>query len=181
MATHSRTVRPLLLPTVCLAWSISGSVLAQPQRDLAEVEVRPADRGQAREQRLEKTMEFKHSMVFEAEAKRQYCSARVELEYTQMNTLAWAAGTIHTPDCGAASGEYTIAVRYRDEGGQLHTLESNEAWRRDDDQPVRFESKYSIGENVDLIRVRARKIRCVCTPETTDDGVGEPNAGGEHQ
>ena len=117
---------------------------------------------------LETDIEFRHKVTLEASQKTRICSARVEIEYSQRNTMAEADGTIHTADCEAASGVYTIAARIKDESGQIHTIENQKSWSRSDDQPVHFSEELFIGENVDLIRVRARKIKCECTAATAD-------------
>lgn len=111
---------------------------------------------------LETDMEFRHKMTLEAPERTRVCSARVEIEYSQRNTIAEAEGTIHTEDCDAASGVYTISARYKDEIGEIHNAESEMRWSRSDDQPVHFADELVIGEDVDLIRVRARKIKCEC-------------------
>ena len=133
------------------------------------------------EMRIERNMEFRHKMTLEAQRANHLCSARVEIEYLQNNTLAWAGGTIDTRDCAAASGAYTLQVRYRDAQGEVKTLESEETWRRDDDQPVHFEGEYPIGENVDLIRVRASKIRCECSTKNNKPGNPEPEEQGDSE
>lgn len=124
---------------------------------------------------LERHMEFRHKVKLEAAKRTSVCSARVEIEYRQKNTIAETEGTIHTEDCEAASGVYTVAARYRDEGGEIHNIESENTWSRTDDQPVHFSEELIIGENVDLIRVRARKIRCECaaTDAAQSDTQGE--------
>ena len=136
---------------------------------------------QQQQMRVERNMEFRHKMTLEAERANPLCSARVEIEYLQNNTIAWAGGTIDTGDCVAASGAYTIQVRYRDAQGEVKTLESEETWRRDDDQPVHFEGQYPIGENVDLIRVRASKIRCECSTENNKPGDPAPEEQGDSE
>jgi hypothetical protein len=136
---------------------------------------------QQQQMRVEKNMEFKTEMTLKAESKSALCSARVEIEYNQKNTVAWAAGTLDTPDCAAASGTYTIAVRYRDEAGEVHNVESEESWGRSDDQPVHFAGEYEIGENVDLIRVRVRKVRCECATPIDKDDAPEPEEQGDSE
>lgn len=126
---------------------------------------------------LETDMEFRHKVTLEAPGKTSACSARVEIEYSQRNTIAEAQGTIHTEDCDAASGIYTIAARFKDEKGQLHSIESAKTWSRTDDQPVHFSDELVIGENVDLIRVRARKIECECDANQAE----QSNTQGENE
>lgn len=141
----------------------------------------PVTSSAQQQMRVERNMEFRHKITLEADRATSICSARVEIEYVQNNTLAWAGGTIDTRDCAAASGTYTIQVRYRDAQGEVKTLESEETWRRDDDQPVHFEGDYPIGENADLIRVRASKIRCECSTENNEPGDPEPEEQGDSE
>ena len=54
-------------------------------------------------------------------------------------------------------------MRYRDEAGETHSIETDHVWERNDNQDIEFAGQTMIGENVDLIRVRGRKIQCVCT------------------
>ena len=121
--------------------------------------------------------EKKYTIRFETTEHQQYCKAQLWVEYSQRNTLADYNGEITNEDCGASGGSYTISVRYRDEAGEIHTIESEHAWQRDDDQTVEFAGQAVIGENVDLIRVRGRKVRCVCTeietPAEDVDNQGE--------
>ncbi len=71
-------------------------------------------------------------------------------------------GTIDNAVCAASGGSYDLAVSIRDANGETQTLEFTEAWHRSDDKTVEFTSDYEIGENVDLLRVRSRRIRCEC-------------------
>ena len=97
------------------------------------------------------------------------CAATIEIEYTQRDTLVSVEGTIDHQDCAASNGEHRLTVNVRDENRELKTLEFVEAWQRKDDQPVEFEVSYPIGDNVDLVSVRARHLRCTC-----DDLPEEP-------
>ena len=90
------------------------------------------------------------------------CAATVELEYSQRDTQASVEGTLDHQICAASSGEYRIDVRVRNEAGEIKTLEFVESWQRTDDQPVRISAQYPIGENVDLLNVRSRQLRCTC-------------------
>lgn len=121
--------------------------------------------------------EKKFTIKFETAQHKQYCQAKLWVEYTQRNTLADYNGQIENKDCGASSGSYTISVRYRDETGEVRAIETKHQWQRDDDQPVEFAGQQSIGENVDLIRVRGRKVQCVCAeteaPTREFDNQGE--------
>lgn len=121
--------------------------------------------------------EKKYSINFETSQHKRYCKASVWVEYAQENTLADYNGEIKNEDCGASGGTYTITVRYRDEAGEVHSVETDYEWQRDDDRTVEFAGQQLIGENVDLIRVRARKIQCICAEVEAaveeDDNQGE--------
>jgi hypothetical protein len=97
------------------------------------------------------------------------CEAHIRLEYTQRDTVAGVRGTIENPTCAASGGTYTIAVTVRDAGGTLETLAFAEPWRRLDERPVTFSTDYPIGENVDLVSVRVRGLRCSCTDPLADE------------
>jgi hypothetical protein len=120
-------------------------------------------------------VEKKYQITFEASQRKRYCKAQVWTEYLQKNTVARVNGGVINEDCGPSSGEFTISVRFKDESGEVKTAEYVEQWERDDDQEVLFEGDYLMAENVDLIRVRARKVSCVCTE--TDESADEANEG----
>jgi hypothetical protein len=100
------------------------------------------------------------------------CGATTTTEYLQLNTIARVNGTLKIADCAAASGAFTVALRVRDESGEDKPLEFNETWQRSDDQDVQFAADYPIGENVELVGVRVRRLSCTCTddPAPTQEG-----------
>lgn len=123
--------------------------------------------------------EKRYSITLDAPEGRNYCHARISTTYLQRNTTASVEGSLENPDCGPSFGEFTMSVRIRDESGELRTVEHIEQWQRDDDRKVEFVREYPIGENVDLVRVRASKIVCICAgnPATadSDNKQGEEN------
>ena len=90
------------------------------------------------------------------------CGAEMELEYAQWNTLARVQGEVNNAMCAASAGSFEILATVRHEDGELATLTFAETWARVDDRPVTFARDYSIGENVELIRIRSRRLRCRC-------------------
>ena len=90
------------------------------------------------------------------------CSAQLQFAFIQKNTVAEVESTLNNPDCGASSGDYTIRVRFRDENNELQSLEYPETWQREDNQPIEQRKEYFIGEDVDLVSVRSRKLQCKC-------------------
>jgi hypothetical protein len=90
------------------------------------------------------------------------CQATMSLEYHQRDTAARVEALIQNAACSASSGEYTIAVTTRDEQGETRVLDFQEFWHRSDDQHVQAIADYPIGENVDLVSVRARRLSCTC-------------------
>ncbi len=91
------------------------------------------------------------------------CGAGVALEYEQRDAIARVEGQLENESCAASSGKYVIAIRTRNDAGELQTVEFTEAWQRDDNEPVAFSKDYEIGNNVDLVRVSAIRVSCRCT------------------
>jgi len=112
--------------------------------------------------------EKKYTLKIETAQHKRHCRAKVSLEFTQRNTIADTKFRIENEDCGASGGELIIAVRVRDEDGEVRTTEHEEAWQREADQAITFQRNYVIGKSVDLVRVRARKVVCICA-ETPND------------
>jgi hypothetical protein len=100
------------------------------------------------------------------------CEAQLQFSYIQKNTVAEVDSTLNNPDCGASGGDYTIRVRFKDENNELQSLEYPETWRREDDQPIEQRKEYFIGENVDLVSVRPRKLQCKC--DAAEEEVDTP-------
>jgi hypothetical protein len=123
----------------------------------------------AQEEESKKHAEIKYKMTFTTtRPDRKICSASLEFEYQQKNTVAAVDSTLDTLDCGAASGGYTVLVRFRDANNELQSLEYPVTWQRDDDKVITASAEYVIGEDVDLVTVRPRKLRCLCAPSEED-------------
>ena len=90
------------------------------------------------------------------------CEVEIDLEYFQRDTTARIYGMIESETCAASNGRYQIEIRVKDENGETRTLDFSESWQRDDDQPVVFTADYPIGENVEVINLRSRRILCMC-------------------
>ena len=131
---------------------------------------------QQQRMRIDHRIEKQYTVTLEAEAARDYCQAKAEFEYWQANTQAHIEGAITNSECAASGGEYVVSVVYLDEEGTRQRSDHTETWSRDDAQPFRFEHDYEIGDNVDLIRVSARKVVCICT-ESPAEGESGPTKG----
>ena len=125
--------------------------------------------GQEQETRWQASSEKKFKMKFETTPATNYCSAQTSIEYYQSDKIANVQGEINVDGCTNASGQYTISVRFRDEEGETHNLEFDETWNSDSAAPAKFSHEYAMAENVDLIRARARRTRCVCNDDESDD------------
>ena len=91
------------------------------------------------------------------------CEATAATEYFQSNTLARVDGTIKIQNCSTGSaGTYNVVVRIRDEKGEINSLEFSDKWQRSDGQDVKIAADYPIGQNVDLVTVRVRDLKCTC-------------------
>lgn len=107
--------------------------------------------------------EKKYVIKLEATPARTYCHVSVNIGYLQKNESAIVDVTLDNPDCAASSGSYAVAVKYRDQNNDSQTVEFEETWQRDDDEPLETRKDYYMGDNVDLISVRVRKPKCVCS------------------
>ena len=101
------------------------------------------------------------------------CAAQLLFTFIQKNTVAAVESTLSNPDCGASSGDYTMLVRYREENNEIQSLEYPETWQRDDDQDIESRKEYFIGDNVDLVTVRSRKLRCICDNAGAEEDAPE--------
>lgn len=101
------------------------------------------------------------------------CGATTTTEYRQLNTIARVNGTLEIADCTAASGAFTVELNVRDESGEDKPLEFAETWQRSDDEDVTFAADYPIGENVELVSARVRRLSCTCADPVKEE---EPSA-----
>ena len=90
------------------------------------------------------------------------CEATVSTDYHQRNTVVRVASTIEVEGCAAAAGEFTLAVRVKGDDGPREPLEFKQPWQRTDAADVTLSADYPIGENVELVSVRTRDLRCTC-------------------
>lgn len=120
------------------------------------------------EQESKKQYEIRYKMKLSTTPPaEQTCAAQIYFTYLQKNTVAVVDSTIDNTECDASSGDYMVLVRFMDENNEIQSLEYAETWSRDDDMAVESRKEYFIGDNVDLVTVRSRKLRCVC------DSAGE--------
>lgn len=94
------------------------------------------------------------------------CTAAMEMEYYQKGASVHVESSVDNDQCAVSSGTYTLAIRYRDADGKLQNKEVEESWERADAAPVEQAKDYFVAENVDIVRVRTRKLRCKCAVET---------------
>ena len=97
------------------------------------------------------------------------CKAQLEIEYYQKGSSAHVESTLTNEECGASSGSYVIQVRYRGADRQTQSKEFSELWERSDTAPVLAEKDYFIADDIDIVRVRSRKLNCTCAPEESAD------------
>ena len=98
------------------------------------------------------------------------CHVHGSLEYFQRGADADVETTIENYDCAASMRPYVIEAMIRaDDADGPEKLTFPESWSRDDDQPVVISKRYPIGDNVDLLRVKIRKLRCKCAEESGEE------------
>ena len=91
------------------------------------------------------------------------CEASTLTEYSQRNDVARVTGTISLANCPAGTtGTYSIVARVKDEAGEIKPIEFSEIWQNDSAQDVPFTADYPIGDNVELVNVRVRNLKCTC-------------------
>ena len=115
-------------------------------------------------------MEFHQTIETEYEYATDACKAAIEIEYYQKGSSAHVESTLTNDDCGASSGSYVIQVRYRDADRQSQSKEFPVTWERVDSSPVVVEKDYFVADDVDILRVRSRKLNCTCAPEDSVEG-----------
>lgn len=112
-------------------------------------------------------LEIERTITIELnETSRHMCSAVVDMEYYQSNAFARVRGELRNEDCAASNGQYTVFARIRTQEGEIETLEFEETWQREDDQSIELDTRYPIGENVELMRLNTRRMVCRCDQET---------------
>jgi hypothetical protein len=95
------------------------------------------------------------------------CEASTLTDFQQLNDVARVSGTVSISMCPAGTtGSFTLVARVRDDSGATTPIEFSETWQRADAQDHTFNSDYPIGENVDLVSVRVRNLRCTCEGPT---------------
>ena len=104
------------------------------------------------------------------EYKSQSCTASAALDYFQRDAEAAAEISVDTPHCARASGSLVVEVTIKADAADLpEKLAFAETWKRDDGQPVIMQRRYSIGTNVQLLRIRIRQLTCSCDEKAPID------------
>jgi hypothetical protein len=106
------------------------------------------------------------------------CEATTRTEYQQRNNVARVTGTVSVTSCPAGSvGTFDVVARVRDDSGEIKPIEFVEKWQRDDKGDSPFNGDYPIGDNVELINVRVRNLKCTCAeaPEAAPAAATPPN------
>ena len=100
------------------------------------------------------------------------CETTTLTEYSQRNNVARVTGTISIASCPAGTtGSFTLVARVRDDNGEIRPLEFNETWQRNDTQDHTFNTDYPIGDNVELMNVRVRGLKCTCADPASVPGA----------
>ena len=91
------------------------------------------------------------------------CEATTLTNTSSGTRLRTSTATVSVANCPAGTtGNFTLVARVRDDNGETRPIEFNETWQRDDAQDVSFNADYPIGENVELMSVRVRGLKCTC-------------------
>jgi hypothetical protein len=99
------------------------------------------------------------------------CTATVSLDYFQRGHRAQVELAVDNPYCAASNGGFVIEATVREDGvDEPRKLTFAETWQRDDDATVEMTRLYPIGDNVDLLRIRIRKLTCYCAAAAPTTG-----------
>jgi hypothetical protein len=94
------------------------------------------------------------------------CTASAAVSYSQHGAEADVEMTLENRHCAASSGDFIVVLTVKaGDAAEAEKLRFEESWARSDDQPVFIAKRYPIGDNVDLLRIRIRKLTCDCTSE----------------
>lgn len=131
--------------------------------------------GQQEMMKIEGHTEKQYTMKLETSpATKKYCHVSVNIDYLRKNTDVIVNMALDNPDCAASSGSYAVAVKFRDENNNSQTVEYEETWQREDDQPLQKRQSYYVGENVDVINARVKRPSCVCAAIPSEESDALP-------
>lgn len=120
------------------------------------------------ESRINNEAEIRLTIEMEHEYATDVCTAAMELEYYQKGASVHVETSVDNDQCSASFGTYTLEIRYRDAEGNVQTKEAAENWERIDSSPVEQAKDYFVADDIDIIRVRPRKLRCTCATDSTE-------------
>jgi hypothetical protein len=99
------------------------------------------------------------------------CTATVSINYFQRGHEAQVEMRVDNEYCAASKGSFVIEATTRKDGADdAEKLKFPETWQRDDDATVEMTKRYPIGDNVDLLRIRVRKLTCSCVASAEPAG-----------
>ena len=121
-----------------------------------------------REREVSNTATISNTVEMKLETDSNLCQATASMDYFQRGAEAQVETSIDTDECGPAEGTYIVKITVRgDSDEEPRVLDFEETWERGDDMPVESMKRYPIGDDVDLLRVKTRKLSCTCR-ETSD-------------
>lgn len=122
------------------------------------------------EERISNETEIRTVIETKTEFATDACMASLEIEYYQKGASAHVETELSNDNCAASSGSYVIQVRYRDADGVNQSKDFEETWERSDANSIVIKKDYFVADNIDILRVRSRKLDCICTPVETPSG-----------
>lgn len=90
------------------------------------------------------------------------CKADIAVEWYQKGASVHVDAELNNPTCAASSGTYVVQVKYRDGSPDQQSKEFDVSWSRDDNATLKTANDYLIADDIDVTRVRIRKLRCKC-------------------
>ena len=112
------------------------------------------------------------------------CKGQVELEYDQYDTVARVETRLGSTTCPVTYVQYALIVSSRDADYEIVTSRHEFAWDVTPDGTLPGSGDYPIGDDTDLVSVRARQFSCTCADDTdaadgdTPEALPSDDAGG---
>src|SRR5690349_7862882 len=91
------------------------------------------------------------------------CAASTVTEYSQQTNVAHVTGSVSILSCPAGStGTFDVVALVKDKSGASKPIEFHEMWQRAEPGDAPFAGDYPIGDDVELVNVRIRNLKCTC-------------------
>ncbi len=103
------------------------------------------------------------------------CKGQIQLEYLQYDTIARVETALEGTICPIADMSFALVVRTRLADNSVNSARTEYTWNSKDAGPVPGSGDHPIGDDVDLVDVRAKNFKCSCeTPSAAPEPPTAP-------